>query len=262
MKTHLDQDAMAFRNLNVNLQAKKDLGPRVKAELQHFMPMAAEVDNHFKSLQKRLHGYVTRLNDLMNTEAIARGDGNGKALKNLRAKMSTLLQDIIAEMQPLQQEIPEASAKFQESIGAHLLNLMDRKCSYVKEFFYKGESINATQNREAFAVLSGEELEGESTYWRDGVAYWDGNMTGISQQDGDADWVRLEDEHEHGYQVVDTTALAKSCNHTTLLGCVKAKLLQRSSMVSTGFLGKNQDSVEKARQQYMREVVNALNEPF
>eukprot|EP00746_Dinoflagellata_sp_MGD_P167832 gnl/MRDRNA2_/MRDRNA2_98769_c0_seq1.p1 gnl/MRDRNA2_/MRDRNA2_98769_c0~~gnl/MRDRNA2_/MRDRNA2_98769_c0_seq1.p1 ORF type:complete len:1929 (+),score=439.09 gnl/MRDRNA2_/MRDRNA2_98769_c0_seq1:73-5859(+) len=273
MATHLDQDATEYRKLSVSIEPKKDMPERLQEELDHYKPMVAQIEKHIKSSFTRLELYRKRGTQLMEAEALARGDGNGTALGLLKERMSVLLEEFIADMQPLLQEIPQASFKFQESMGMHLLDLMDRKCKYVKEFFYKGNGINATQNREAYAVLSGEEVDGEASLWWDEKShydgqpqdkeYWYGNMTDISQQTGIKEWLR-KDDHDIGYPVIDTEALAKSCNHTTILGCVKAKLLQRTSIVSKGFLQKpaSIDPFEKAKQQRTAEIVRLLHEAF
>jgi hypothetical protein len=277
MIMHLEQDATQYRKLSVSIEPTKDMSPRLEAELEYFKPMVAPILKHVKSFDTRLELYREHGTQLMQAETLARGDGNNTALALLKEKTSALLEKFVADMQPLLQEIPEASATFQESMGTHLLDLMDRKCKYVQEFFYKGDGINATQNREAYAILSGEEiwwgsdLKYESSLWWDGKSdydgqplekeFWNGNMTGISQQTGIKEWTK-HDDHDIGYPVIDTKALAKSCNHTTVLGCVKAKLLQRTSVVSKGFLQKRLDPFEQAKQQKTAEIVRILNEPF
>merc|ERR1719265_906280 len=151
--------------------------------------MAKTVDEHFVNAHYRLRKYYARAAELIEVEAMAKGDSNTAQLHAMKGKMAGLLSKIVSEVTPLVTRLPEVSRQFQNKMSKYQLELMDRKCTLIKRFFYLGDSLAAEVNREAHEVLINEDPD---------IA---------------------------NYEHVDVANLPTSCDHTTIAGCVKASLI-------------------------------------
>lgn len=193
MTVFLDQHAMAFRKMLQRFDAQKvrKTGQNIlfKAEHDHFLPIAKIVDDHFVNAHYRLRKYYAHAAELINVEALAKGDSKTAQLHAMKAQMATLLEKIVSDITPYVTKLPEVSRQFQNTMTKNLLEVMDRKCTLIKRFFYTGTNLQAEVNREALEVLTNEDPD---------VA---------------------------NYEYIDTATLPTSCDHTTIPGCVKAGLI-------------------------------------
>lgn len=192
MTVFLDEHAMAFRKLLQRFDAQKVRETHTslfKVEHDHFLTLTKAVDDHFVDAHYRLRKYYAYAAELINVEALAKGNSNTVQLQAMKSRMSTLLGKIESEVTPYVTSLPEKSRILQNTMTKNMLELMDRKCTLIKRFFYLGDSLAAEVNREAHEVLTNEDPD---------IA---------------------------NYEYVDVDALPTSCDHTTIPGCVKASLI-------------------------------------